>query len=140
MAVGAFFRQQSRQTATDEKAQEDSNNTNPEALDLPDEDVSDDNETQGFVLSVKPVTDPDMASGATYSAHAPAGEESPYGLSTEGKKKTQAQANLLRWCGRSGNIQLKKLFFSAYICHPFLKISIHYNHQKEYNIFGKIIQ
>ena len=109
VAVGAFFRQQSRHTENtpDENAQ-----VNPESLDLPDDEESSESE-QGFVLSVKPVTDPDMASGATYSAHAPAGEESPYGLSTEPKKKAQAQTNLLRWCGRSGNIQLDNIAISG---------------------------
>ena len=106
VAVGAFLRQQSKNSAPASPEQE-GENTNSESLDLPDEneDVIDNSDEGGFVLSAKPVTAPDMASGATYSAHAPAGEESPYGISSEPKKKAQAQANLLRWCGRAGNIQ-----------------------------------
>ncbi len=105
VAVGAFFRQQSRHT---QNTPDGNVQINPESLDLPDDEEATETD-QGFVLSVKPVTDPDMASGATYSAHAPAGEESPYGLSTEPKKKAQASANLLRWCGRSGSIQLDNI-------------------------------
>ena len=101
VAVGAFLRQQSR---TASQVQEET--PPPEPLDLPDEEITDE---EGFVLSAKPVTSPELASGATYSAHAPAGEESPYGVSSEPKKKPQAQANLLRWCGRSGNIQLENI-------------------------------
>ena len=56
-----------------------------------------------------------MASGATYSAHAPAGEDSPYGLSAEEKTKAKpkAQANLLRWCGRTGFIQVNNFVVQA---------------------------
>ena len=104
VAVGAFFRQQSRHAENNPENENAQVEAEPESLDLPDEEDS-----PGFVLSVKPVTDPDMASGATYSSHAPAGEESPYGLSTEPKKKPQAQTNLLRWCGRSGTIQLDNI-------------------------------
>ena len=108
VAVGAFFRQQSKHSDNNTNNNNEEAPVNPESLDLPDDDESS-GEEPAFVLSVKPVTDPDMASGATYSAHAPAGEESPYGLSTEPKKKAKAQANLLRWCGRSGNIQLDNI-------------------------------
>ena len=115
VAVGAFFRQQSKQSPN-ENGQQDPAAVDPASLDLPDEEDGDENfssssddSEQGFILSAKPVTAPDLASGATYSAHAPAGEESPYGLSTEPKKKAQAQANLLRWCGRVGNIQLENI-------------------------------
>ena len=102
VAVGAFLRQQSKsQTPPPE---ENPTEINPASLDLPDEEITEPDEG-GFILSAKPVTAPDMASGATYSAHAPAGEESPYGISSEPKKKAQAQANLLRWCGRAGEIQ-----------------------------------
>ncbi|MBQ3403011.1 MAG: TerB N-terminal domain-containing protein [Synergistaceae bacterium] len=107
MAVGAFLRQQARQSqTTTEESQPQP--PSPESLDLPDVEVEDDEDEgePGFVLSAKPVTDPDRASGATYSSHAPAGEDSPYGLSSEPKKQAQAQSNLLRWCGRSGNVQL----------------------------------
>ena len=106
VAVGAFFRQQSKQAHTESEVH-DAPPTDPASLDLPDSE--DEAEAQDFVLSARPVTSPELASGATYSAHAPAGEESPYGLSTEPKKKSQAQVNLLRWCGRSGNIQLDNI-------------------------------
>ena len=112
IAVGAFLRQQS--ASNNNQNDQTDNAANPESLDLPAVEVDDDDEDDsesgegGFVLSAKPVTDADKVSGATYSSHAPAGEESPYGLSTEPKKKAQAQANLLRWCGRAGNIQLSE--------------------------------
>ena len=109
VAVGAFFRQQSKQAGTENETQ-DAQAIAPASLDLPDtEQTSTDEDEQSFILSAKPLTSPELASGATYSAHAPAGEESPYGLSTEPKKKAQAQVNLLRWCGRSGNIQLDNI-------------------------------
>ena len=109
MAVGAFFRQQSKQ-AEHEHENQDAITVDPTSLDLPDnEENSSSEEGQEYTVSAKPLTSPELASGATYSAHAPAGEESPYGLSTEPKKKTQAQVNLLRWCGRSGNIQLDNI-------------------------------
>lgn len=98
VAVGAFIRQQSKPVTEEEPKQ-------PETPDLPDEEE----EAPDFVLSAKPVTSPELASGATYSAHAPAGEESPYGRSSEPKQKPQAKANLLRWCGRTGNIQLENI-------------------------------
>ena len=107
VAVGAFFRQQSRHTTPEQEQEAQPENVDPRTLDLPDDDAEDDD--GGFILSAKPVTNPEMASGATYSAHAPAGEESPYGLSTEPKKKAQAQANLLRWCGKTGNITLENI-------------------------------
>jgi len=50
-----------------------------------------------------------MPGSATYSAHAPAGEESPYSVSSEQKEKPKAQVNLLRWAGRLGNIQLDNI-------------------------------
>lgn len=114
MAVGVFLRQQSKHppenNGADNPAQTEETPPalNPESLDLPDVELmqEDDEESGGIVLSAKPVTDPGMAAGATYSAHAPAGEDSPYGLSSEPKKQAQAQANLLRWCGRAGNIQV----------------------------------
>ncbi|MBR0252180.1 MAG: TerB N-terminal domain-containing protein [Synergistaceae bacterium] len=112
VAVGAFFRQQSTHNINENpenQSETENENLENQTLDLPDEEIND-SEEPGFVLSVKPVTDPDMASGATYSAHAPAGEESPYGLSsTEQKSKPKAQTNLLRWCGRTGNIQLENI-------------------------------
>ena len=101
IAVGAFLRQQSRHPSPPPTTE---SFPPPESLDLPDTETEDDSEP-GFVLSAKPVTDPGRAAGATYSSHAPAGEDSPYGLSSEPKKQAQAKANLLRWCGRSGNIQ-----------------------------------
>ena len=52
------------------------------------------------------VTSPDLASGATYSSAAPAGDESPYGYSGN-EKKARASETLLRWCGRGGNIQIE---------------------------------
>ena len=105
VAVGAFLRQQSRSSS--QPPEESQAPENPESLDLPTEDLDD--EEQGFMLSAKPVTSPELASGATYSAHAPAGEESPYGRSSEPKRQAQAAANLLRWCGRSGHIQLDSI-------------------------------
>ncbi|MDY6434008.1 MAG: hypothetical protein SPK84_05670, partial [Synergistales bacterium] len=109
VAVGAFFRQQSKQAGTENENQ-DAQAIDPASLNLTDtEQTSADEDEQSFILSAKPLTSPELASGATYSAHAPAGEESPYGLSTEPKKKAQAQVNLLRWCGRSGNIQLDNI-------------------------------
>ena len=104
VAVGAFLRQQSKNPS---QSPEESQQA-PESLDLPPEEFADDDE-QGFILSAKPVTSPELASGATYSAHAPAGEESPYGRSSEPKRQAQAAANLLRWCGRSGHIQLDSI-------------------------------
>ena len=107
VAVGAFLRQQSRISTTTETEEE---TRQPEqiieSLDLPDDEEE---EPQEFTITAKPVTSPELASGATYSAHAPAGEESPYGRSSEQKQKPQAQSNLLRWCGRSGNIQLNNI-------------------------------
>ena len=103
VAVGAFLRQQSRNS---QPPQEESQA--PESLDLPPV-VLDDDDDEGFVLSARPVTSPELASGATYSSHAPAGEESPYGRSSEPKRQAQAAANLLRWCGRAGVIQLENI-------------------------------
>ena len=106
MAVGAFLRQQSKRPPNENETVSAETPVNPESLDLPDVEVmEDDDDGTGLVLSAKPVTDPGRAAGATYSAHAPAGEDSPYGLSSEPKKQAQAQVNLLRWCGRTGNIQ-----------------------------------
>ncbi|MBR1658520.1 MAG: TerB N-terminal domain-containing protein [Synergistaceae bacterium] len=111
MAVGAFLRQQSRSSSQNQDTQPPSvQQENPESLDLPDVEIVDETEDDtGFILSAKPVTDPDRAAGATYSAHAPAGEDSPYGLSSEPKKQAQAKTNLLRWCGRSGNVLLDNI-------------------------------
>lgn len=111
MAVGAFLRQQSRNASQSQEAPETPPQTpeNPESLDLPDVEIMEDDDEAGFVLSAKPVTDPARAAGATYSSHAPAGEDSPYGLSSEPKKQAQAKSNLLRWCGRSGNVQLDNI-------------------------------
>ncbi len=117
MAVGAFLRQQSKHSASQPESQE---SVNAESLDLPDDDNDnndngdniidgDESDDSGFILSAKPVTDPDRVSGATYSSHAPAGEDSPYGLSSEPKKQAQAKSNLLRWCGRAGNIQASNI-------------------------------
>ena len=103
VAVGAFLRQQSRTT----QVQEEQAAPEPEQpLDLPDED---EDSQQEIILTARPVTSPEIASGATYSVHAPAGEESPYGRSSEPRQKPQAQSNLLRWCGRTGNIQLDNM-------------------------------
>ena len=112
MAVGAFLRQQSRSSSQSKENTETSAETtpSPESLDLPDVEIVDESEDDtGFILSAKPVTAPDRVAGATYSAHAPAGEDSPYGLSSEPKKQAQAKSNLLRWCGRAGNVQLKNI-------------------------------
>ena len=111
MAVGAFLRQQSRSTSQPQESQETPtpNPENPESLDLPDVEIMEDDDESGFVLSAKPVTDPGRAAGATYSSQAPAGEDSPYGLSSEPKKQAQAKSNLLRWCGRAGNVQLDNI-------------------------------
>ncbi|MBR0169113.1 MAG: hypothetical protein IJQ08_10615, partial [Synergistaceae bacterium] len=84
VAVGAFFRQQSKQpspenTADSKTSPEESQaqSSNPESLDLPDVEIMQEDESDsGFVLSAKPVTDPELAAGATYSSHAPAGEDS----------------------------------------------------------------
>ena len=116
IAVGAFLRHQSANNHNQDAQTQSQSQSQSESLDLPDVEVEDDDDNNdsdsdsdsegGFVLSAKPVTDADKVGGATYSAHAPAGEESPYGLSTEPKKQAKAKANLLRWCGRAGNIQL----------------------------------
>lgn len=100
VAVGAFLRQQGKTSSPPQEELPE-----PEALDLPDEE--DDGEI--LIRSAKPLTSPELASGATYSAHAPAGEESPYGRSSEPKKQAQAVSNLLRWCGRAGTIQLENI-------------------------------
>ncbi len=103
VAVGAFLRQQSRHSAQEQQEEA----IQPEAVIL---DLPDDDEEPEYTLTAKPVTSPELVSGATYSSHAPAGEESPYGRSaSEAKPKPQAQPNLLRWCGRTGNIQLDKI-------------------------------
>ena len=104
VAVGAFLRQQSRMTSQPpDEAQL------LEELDSLPEVITDNDDDEGFVVSVKPLTSPELASGATYSSHAPAGEESPYGRSSEPKRQAQAASNLLRWCGRSGVIQLESI-------------------------------
>ncbi|MBQ7219950.1 MAG: TerB N-terminal domain-containing protein [Synergistaceae bacterium] len=104
VAVGAFLRQQSRTTSQPpDEAQL------LEELDSLPEVITDNDDDEGFVVSVKPLTSPELASGATYSSHAPAGEESPYGRSSEPKRQAQAASNLLRWCGRSGVIQLESI-------------------------------
>ena len=83
VAVGAFLRQQAQQNQNQDSESESNTQTDPHSLDLPDEDAivveDDDDEEPGFILSAKQITDPERASGATYSSHAPAGEESPYG-------------------------------------------------------------
>ncbi len=101
VAVSAFFRQQS-QNKPDEQPK-DAAPVDPSSLDLPD-----DNEEQ-TTTAATPVTDSGHPGSATYSAHAPAGEESPYSVSTEQKEKPKAQVNLLRWAGRLGNIQLDNI-------------------------------
>lgn len=105
VAVGAFFRQQSQLKPEQENTQ----TVDPSSLDLPDDENNDNNNEEFSVQTAKPVTDAGLASSATYSAHAPAGEESPYSVSTEAKEKPKPQVNLLRWCGRSGNIQLDSI-------------------------------
>ena len=110
LAVGAFLRQQSKSANDSQNESEELAPVvveDPESLDLPDE--NQDANEGGFILSARPVTDAETVAGATYSAHAPAGEESPYGLSSEPKKKAQAQSNLLRWCGRAGSIQIDNM-------------------------------
>ena len=114
VAVGAFLRQQAQQSQNQNQDSESQTQKDPHSLDLPDEDAivveeDDDDDEPGFILSAKQITDPERASGATYSSHAPAGEESPYGKSSEPKQQAQAKVNLLRWCGRSGNIQLENI-------------------------------
>ncbi|MBQ7562033.1 MAG: TerB N-terminal domain-containing protein [Synergistaceae bacterium] len=113
LAVGAFLRQQNKSANPENNSQSQSEGeelapvvVENESLDLPDDDSQNEG---GFILSARPVTDADTVSGATYSSHAPAGEESPYGLSSEPKKKAQAQSNLLRWCGRAGSIQINNI-------------------------------
>ena len=105
VAFGAFLRQQSKQSPESQE-----NNSGLEGLNLSDEVVVEDDDDEGnFVNAAKPVTSPELASGATYSSHAPAGEESPYIKSAEPKEQKQAASNLLRWCGRTGNIQLESI-------------------------------
>ena len=113
LAVGAFLRQQNKSANPENNSQSQSEGeelapvvVENESLDLPDDDSQNEG---GFILSARPVTDADTVSGATYSSPAPAGEESPYGLSSEPKKKAQAQSNLLRWCGRAGSIQINNI-------------------------------
>ena len=110
VAAGAFLRQQSRQSSQPPSEPE----SHPPfgQIDIPPVEIDDSGE-DGYVLTAKPVTSPELASGATYSSHAPAGEESPYGRSSEPKKHAQAAANLLRWCGRSGTIQLDSINVST---------------------------
>ena len=102
VAVSAFFRQQS-QSKNHEQAQQDAAPVDPSSLDLPDDEATNPS------LSAAPVTEAGIVGSATYSAHAPAGEESPYSVSTEPKEKPKPQVNLLRWCGRIGNIQLDNI-------------------------------
>mgnify|MGYP002868866777 CR=1 FL=1 len=97
VAVGAFFRQQSQPKPVSE-------DIDPSSLDLPDDENNNTNESSA--QTARPVTEAGFPSTATYSAHAPAGEESPYSVSSEVKEKPKPQVNLLRWCGRTGNIQL----------------------------------
>ncbi len=115
VAVGAFLRQQAQQGH--DKESESQAPVDPRSLDLPDEEaavvVDDDDEEPGFILSARQITDPERASGATYSSHAPAGEESPYGRSSEPKQQAQAKVNLLRWSGRGGSIQLENMTVSG---------------------------
>ena len=105
VAVGAFFRQQSQSKNEPEAPQ----NADPSSLDLPDDENVNSENNEAASQTAKPVTEAGLPSSATYSAHAPAGEESPYSVSSEPKEKPKPQANLLRWCGRSGNIQLDSI-------------------------------
>ncbi|MBR2207566.1 MAG: TerB N-terminal domain-containing protein [Synergistaceae bacterium] len=105
VAVGAFFRQQS-QSKQNEQANQDAAPIDPSSLDLPDDDEG---AGENSSPTAAPVTEAGIVGSATYSAHAPAGEESPYSVSTEPKEKPKAQVNLLRWCGRIGNIQLDNI-------------------------------
>ncbi|MBQ9566123.1 MAG: TerB N-terminal domain-containing protein [Synergistaceae bacterium] len=60
-------------------------------------------------LAAKPLTSPNAVASATYSSAAPAsaGDDSPYSYGTsEEPKKKKPSANLLRWCGRSGSLQV----------------------------------
>lgn len=65
------------------------------------------------VLAAKPISSPNAVGSATYSAAAPAtlGEDSPYayGSSAEPPKKAKPSASLLRWCGRTGSLQVGDL-------------------------------
>ncbi len=65
------------------------------------------------VLAAKPISSPNAVGSATYSAAAPAtlGEDSPYayGSSAEPPKKAKPSAALLRWCGRTGSLQVGDL-------------------------------
>ena len=99
VAVSAFFRQQSQSKNTPETPAP----IDPSSLDLPDDEPTNSSSTAA------PVTESGLPGSATYSAHAPAGEESPYSVSSEPKEKPKAQINLLRWCGRIGNIQLDNI-------------------------------
>ena len=95
----------SRQPAQNPNVETDSDNSEPQSQNQ----SSDENsqvENPNAVKSAKPVTSPDLASGATYSSAAPAGDESPYGYSGN-EKKARASETLLRWCGRGGNIQIE---------------------------------
>ena len=113
VAAGAFifFRQQNspktenqNQSQNENSEEQESNQENSDSNENPDDEESE----QSFILSARPMTSPDTATGATYSSHAPAGESSPYSLSNESEKKSKASSNLLRWCGRTGNIQIDK--------------------------------
>lgn len=62
------------------------------------------------VLAAKPISSPSAVSSATYSS-AGIGEASPYayGAAAEPKKKAKPSATLLRWCGRTGSLQVGEL-------------------------------
>lgn len=124
VAVGAFvfFRQQN--SATKSESQNQSESEIPDVQTEESEQQSETNESnetneseQNFILSARPMTSPDTVAGATYSSHAPAGESSPYGLSSEPEKKSQASSNLLRWCGRTGNIQIEKFIIPGAVAY-----------------------
>ena len=104
VAVSAFFRQQSQIKQPEQSG--DAVPVDPTSLDLQD---NDDEANEQTTTAATPVTDSGLPGSATYSTHAPAGEESPYSVSSEQKEKPKAQVNLLRWAGRLGNIQLDNI-------------------------------
>ena len=110
VAVGIFLRQQNNNNNNSGDSAE--QNLNSNAQNDNGENNNDDDENKKIVLTAKPVTDAAKASGATYSSAAPAGDESPYGYSDKSEKK-KAVSNLLRWCGRTGFIQVNNFVVQA---------------------------
>ena len=61
------------------------------------------------VLAASPISSPSAVASATYSSAAPTalGGESPYSYGApQERKKTGPSASLLRWCGKTGSLQL----------------------------------